>query len=89
MPTYCAGDAPKLKAIALATKAIGASSADIGVTTAKIEAVKQLVDDLTKPPFGATDWGAFAKKIGVGIAVAGGIYVGGKYVVAPALRRIA
>jgi hypothetical protein len=82
-PTYCAGAGPREKAITLATRAIGGASGDVSATAVKVQAVKELAADLVKPPFGATDWGSFAKKIGIGVAVAGGIYVGGKYVVGP------
>jgi len=77
--TYRAGDAPREKAISLVTKTIGETSGDIGVTEAKIEAVKELARDLTKPPFGAPDWATFFKRavlvvVGVGVvAVAGGL----------------
>ena len=78
-PMYRAGDAPREKAISLVTKLIGETSGNIGSTEVKIEAVKELARDLTKPPFGAPDWSTFFKRavlvvVGVGVvAVAGGL----------------
>jgi hypothetical protein len=86
IPTYCAGAAQREKAIGLVTRAVGSASGEIGATAVKVEAVKELAADLAKPPFGATDWGAFLKKIAIGAVVVGGIVVAVHAV--PAVRRM-